>query len=85
MRGEIATIYFTLGKFESAGMNFCIAKEMRRRQGRATLAGKPIRTPNTLSLNVEKATAGKSGCHFNSVGGARVELQAIGAGVEQGR
>ena len=85
MRGEIATIYFTLGKFESAGMNFCIANEKRRRQGRETLAGKPIRMPNTLSLNVEKATAGKSGCHFNSVGGARVELQAIGACVEQGR
>ena len=85
MRGEIATIYFTLGKFESAGMNFCIADEKRRRQGRRTLACKPIRMPNTLSLNVEQATAGKSGCHFNSVGGARVELQAIGAGVEQGR
>lgn len=85
MRGEIATIYFTLGKFESAGMNFCIANEKRRRPGRGTLAGKPIRMPNTLSLNVQKATAGKSGCHFNSVGSARVELQAIGAGVEQGR
>lgn len=85
MRGEIATIYFTLGKFESAGLNLFLAKEMRRRPGRGTLAGKPIRMPNTLSLNVEKATAGKSGCHFNSVGSARVELQAIGAGVEQGR
>ena len=85
MRGEIATIYFTLGKFESVGMNFCIAKEIRRSHACATVAGKPIRTPNTLSLNVEKATAGKSGCHFNSVGSARVELQAIGAGVEQGR
>lgn len=85
MRGEIATIYFILGKFESAGLNFCIANEKRRRQGRRTLAGKPIRMPNTLSLNVEQATAGKSGCHFNSVGGARVELQAIGAGVEQWR
>ncbi len=81
MRGEIATIYFTLGKFESAGLNFCIAKKKSRRQAREMLAGKPIRKPNTLSLNVEKATAGKSGCHFNSVGGARVELQAIGAGV----
>jgi hypothetical protein len=85
LRGEIATIYFTLGKFESAGLNLFLAKEMRRRPGRGTLAGKPIRMPNTLSLNVQKATAGKSGCHFNSVGGARVELQAIGACVEQGR
>jgi len=81
LRGEIATIYFILGKFESAGLNFCISKEMRRSHASATVA----RKPNTLSLNVEKATAGKSGCHFNSVGGARVELQAIGAGVEQGR
>jgi hypothetical protein len=85
LRGEIATIYFILGKFESAGLNLFLAKEMRRRPGRGTLAGKPIRMPNTLSLNVQKATAGKSGCHFNSVGSARVELQAIGAGVEQGR
>ena len=85
MRGEIATIYFTLGKFESAGLNLFLAKEMRRSHAREMLAGKPIRMPNTLSLNVEKATAGKSGCHFNSVRGARVELQAIGAGVEQGR
>ena len=85
MRGEIATIYFILGKFESAGLNLFLAKEMRRSHAREMLAGKPIRTPNTLSLNVEKATAGKSGCHFNSVGSARVELQAIGAGVEQGR
>ena len=85
MRGEIATIYFTLGKFESVGMNFCIAKEIRRSHACATVARKPIRTPNTLSLNVEKATAGKSGCHFNSVRGACVQLQAIGAGVEQGR
>ncbi len=84
MRGEIATIYFTLGKFESAGMNFCIANEKRQSHSCEMLAGKPIRTLNTLSLNVEKATASKSGCHFNSVGSARVELQAIGAGVEQG-
>ncbi len=85
MRGEIATIYFTLGKFESVGMNFCIAKKKRRSHAREMLAGKPIRTLNTLSLNVQKATAGKSGCHFNSVRGACVQLQAIWAGVEQGR
>ncbi len=39
--------------------------------------------PNTSSLDVEQAAAGKSGCHFNSVGGAGVQLQAIGPGVEQ--
>jgi len=36
-----------------------------------------------LSLNIQQATAGESGCHFNSVGGARVQLQAIRACIEQ--
>ena len=38
-----------------------------------------------LSLNIQQATSGESGCHFNSVGGARVQLQAIGASVEKWR
>jgi len=37
--------------------------------------------PNSSRLNVQQATAGKAGGHFNSVGGSRVQLQAIGAGV----
>jgi hypothetical protein len=33
LRGEIATIYFTLGKFESAGMNFELPMKSGEGQG----------------------------------------------------